>query len=138
MSFAKAKDLSKIDDSGDTCRNLVNLSLLNIANGLYDDAFNTFSEANRILKDNSLIVNNMAICLFYTGKLRESIKILESFIFKNPTKQVNEGILFNLCTLYELESSKAQQKKFNLLLWLNMHAGKTLSFKFELNKINFI
>ena len=98
--------------------------MLQIANGTYEDGYNTFVEANKLLQeDNSLIVNNMALCLFYTGKLRESIKILESFIFKNPTKQVNEALLFNLCTLYELESAKAQQKKLNLLLWLNMHVG---------------
>jgi tetratricopeptide (TPR) repeat protein len=96
---------------------------LNIANGAYEDGYSAFVEANKLLPDNSLILNNMALCLFYTGKLREAIKILETFIFKNPTKQLNEGLLFNLCTLYELESAKAQQKKFNILLWLNMYVG---------------
>ena len=94
-----------------------------IANGAYEEGYNACIEVNKILPDNSLAVNNMALCLFYTGKLREAIKILETFIFKNPTKEINEGLLFNLCTLYELESTKVQQKKLNILLWLNMHAG---------------
>jgi trafficking protein particle complex subunit 12 len=65
----------------------------------------------------------MALCLFYTGRLREAIKLLEDTIFNKKDRQLSHEIVFNLCTLYELESSKAQQKKFNLLLWLNMHIG---------------
>lgn len=65
----------------------------------------------------------MAFCLFYSGNLIEAIKLLESRIHLNPSKYLNESLLFNLCTLYELESSKAIQKKLNLLLWLNVYAG---------------
>ena len=65
----------------------------------------------------------MALCLFYTGKLREAIAILEDHIFKHSKDQLSDGLVFNLCTLYELESSRSQQKKFNLLLWINVHIG---------------
>lgn len=65
----------------------------------------------------------MAFCLFYSGKLIEAISLLESRIHSSPSKYLNESLLFNLCTLYELESSKALKKKLNLLLWLNVYAG---------------
>ena len=65
----------------------------------------------------------MAFCLFYSGHLRDAISLIEKHINTNPTKNLNETLVFNLCTLYELESSKAQQKKLTLLLWLNVYAG---------------
>lgn len=65
----------------------------------------------------------MAFCLFYSGNLKEAIAFIEKQIHSNPRKVLNESLLFNLCTLYELESSKAQQKKANLLLWLNVYTG---------------
>ena len=65
----------------------------------------------------------MAFCLFYSGNLKQAITLIENFIKNNPNNNVNESIIFNLCTLYELESAKAHQKKLNLLLWLNVYAG---------------
>ena len=65
----------------------------------------------------------MAFCLFYSGNLKEAIAFIEKQMHNNPRKTLNESLLFNLCTLYELESSKSQQKKANLLLWLNVYTG---------------
>lgn len=65
----------------------------------------------------------MAFCLFYSGNLKDGISLIEKHINLNPTKNLNESLLFNLCTLYELESSKAMHKKLNLLIWLNVYAG---------------
>ncbi len=65
----------------------------------------------------------MAFCLFYSGQLKEAISLIEKFVANNPNKNVNESLIFNLCTLYELESAKAHQKKLKLLLWLNIYAG---------------
>ena len=67
----------------------------------------------------------MAFCLFYSGNLSEAITLIESHINRNnrAKNMVNESIIFNLCTLYELESAKALNKKLNLLLALNVCAG---------------
>jgi hypothetical protein len=65
----------------------------------------------------------MAFCLFYGGSLKEAISLIETYINNNPSKNLNETLVFNLCTLYELESSKAHQKKLTLLLWLNVYVG---------------
>ena len=65
----------------------------------------------------------MAFCLFYSGNLKEAIALIEKFINLNINKHANESLIFNLCTLYELESAKAQQKKLNLLLFLNICVG---------------
>ncbi|CAF0826992.1 unnamed protein product [Brachionus calyciflorus] len=122
-SFIKAKTLSNSDLASHKCRNLLNLSILKIMNSQYKEAYEYLKEANELSPDNPTILNNMSFCLFYSGDLLEAIKLIESKIHSNPTKYLNESLLFNLCTLYELESSKALQKKLNLLLWLNIYAG---------------
>jgi trafficking protein particle complex subunit 12 len=65
----------------------------------------------------------MSLCLFYSGNLKESINQIEKHIYGNPKRNLNESVIFNLCTLYDLESSKTQKKKLSLLLWLNVYAG---------------
>lgn len=67
----------------------------------------------------------MAFCLFYSGNLNEAITLIESHINENNKAKnlINESLIFNLCTLYELESAKATNKKLNLLLALNINTG---------------
>lgn len=122
-SFVKAKNFSRDDSKEDKTRILINGSLIKIANSLYREAYELLLEASLLVPNNPTIINNMAFCLFYSGNLKDSIILIEKFIGNNPNKNVNESIVFNLCTLYELESAKAQQKKLKLLLWLNVYAG---------------
>lgn len=63
----------------------------------------------------------MAVCALYMGKLKEAIDTLETLVTTDPQKYLHEGLLFNLCTLYELESSHAMQKKQSLLSLVSQH-----------------
>jgi len=57
--------------------------------------------------DSSLTVeciNNLSLCLLYSGKMREAVREMESLIRKDPCEYLTEGMAFNLCTLYELGS----------------------------------
>lgn len=58
----------------------------------------------------------------YTGRLKDAIKQYEYAIELNPTEALNENLLLNLSTLYELESNDAKNKKLNLLR--KVHAYK--------------
>ena len=49
--------------------------------------------------------------------------MLERIIWKDPTTNLQEGLLFNLCTIYELESSYSLQKKQKLLELVSKHRG---------------
>ena len=57
------------------------------------------------------------------GKLKEALSLLEKLVHGNPTKYLDEGLLFNLCTLYELDSSRSTQKKQALLGMVNQLKG---------------
>ncbi|RXM31039.1 hypothetical protein EOD39_7324 [Acipenser ruthenus] len=59
--------------------------------------------------------NNAAVCLLYLGKLKDSLKQLEGLVQQDPKRYLHESVLFNLTTMYELESSRSMQKKQALL-----------------------
>lgn len=65
----------------------------------------------------------MAVSSVYVGRLRDALRGLENLVTTNPDLYLHEGILFNLCTLYELESSQAQAKKLKLLDLASKHKG---------------
>ena len=47
-------------------------------------------------------VNNCAICCMYTCELGRATTDLESFILEDPTLNMSDAVVFNLCTMYEL------------------------------------
>lgn len=57
----------------------------------------------------------MAVCHLYSGKMYEAIKLYEKAINLNPRKTINEALLLNCSTLYELESNESKKKKVDLL-----------------------
>lgn len=57
----------------------------------------------------------MAVCFLYTGKMHEAISLYEKAINLNPSKSINEALLLNCSTLYELESNESKKKKIDLL-----------------------
>ncbi|KAF2982160.1 hypothetical protein EK904_002583 [Melospiza melodia maxima] len=59
--------------------------------------------------------NNAAVCLLYLGKLKDSLRQLEGMVQQDPQHYLHESVLFNLTTMYELESSRSMQKKQALL-----------------------
>ena len=65
----------------------------------------------------------MAVCSLYLGRLKDALNTLESLVHKDPDNNLYEGVLFNLCTLYELESSRALHKKQAVLVSVSRHKG---------------
>lgn len=55
------------------------------------------------------------MCLLYLGKLKDSLQQLEAMVQQDPGQPLHESVLFNLTTMYELESSRSAQKKQSLL-----------------------
>eukprot|EP01117_Protostelium_nocturnum_P003622 TRINITY_DN1489_c0_g2_i1.p1 TRINITY_DN1489_c0_g2~~TRINITY_DN1489_c0_g2_i1.p1 ORF type:complete len:427 (-),score=187.89 TRINITY_DN1489_c0_g2_i1:419-1699(-) len=74
--------------------------------------------------------NNKAVCLLYTCNLSHAISSLEDFVFRDPENNLNESLVFNLCTLYDLKSENSLEKKKNILALVGKYASDDFDFSF--------
>ncbi|XP_033737718.1 trafficking protein particle complex subunit 12-like [Pecten maximus] len=121
--FKQAEVLTDITDKKQTCRTYLNKGLESMCTNSFSEAYQNFKTAVEHDPTNASAVNNMAVCSLYLGKLRDALKTLEVLVHEDPIRNLHEGILFNLCTLYELESSRALHKKQALLDLVSRYKG---------------
>ncbi|KAH8300420.1 hypothetical protein KR018_004566 [Drosophila ironensis] len=120
QKFAVSRRLREINSSPDL-RDLVDKGLIAVAKNDFPEAYAIFQKALHLDSGNTMILNNMGVCLLYAGKLKDAINLYERAINLNPQKSLNESLLVNLSTLYELESNNSKAKKFNLLRLINRY-----------------
>uniref|UniRef100_A0A4W5P4K0 Trafficking protein particle complex subunit 12 n=1 Tax=Hucho hucho TaxID=62062 RepID=A0A4W5P4K0_9TELE len=106
--------LEKGSGTTDTCV-LMNRAFIYLSQNNYSDAHSSFAEVLKIDPKNPVANNNAAVCLLYLGRLKESLRQLEGLVQQDPALYLHESVLFNLTTMYELESSRSTQKKQALL-----------------------
>ncbi|XP_072545233.1 trafficking protein particle complex subunit 12 [Salminus brasiliensis] len=94
---------------------LMNKAFVYLSQNNYAEAHTCFSSILKIDPKNPVANNNAAVCLLYLGRLKESLGQLESLVQQDPALYLHESVLFNLTTMYELESSRSTQKKQALL-----------------------
>ncbi|PPD97627.1 hypothetical protein GOBAR_DD05334 [Gossypium barbadense] len=63
-------------------------------------------------------VNNKALCLMYLRDLSDSIKVLENSLERVPTVALNETLVVNLCSMYELAYVNHSEIKRTLSNWI--------------------
>ena len=107
-------------------RELVDRGLMAVAQNAFQEALNCFQSASALDPSNVMLVNNIAVCLLYTGKLEAAVLLMESTMTRNPVKSLQEAVLLNLCTLYELHTTHSKQSKLHLLRQLNRYKGDAL------------
>ena len=66
----------------------------------------------RALPPSDLVTQNLAVCLFYTGRVDESVKLLEGLVDEGMSFH---ALLFNLATVYELRSERGRERKGELV-----------------------
>lgn len=82
--------------------------LLSMAEGRYADAVDEW----RALPGSDMVNQNLAVCLFYTGKVDETLELLDDLVSKG---RAFHALTFNLATVYELCSEKGREKKSDLV-----------------------
>lgn len=123
QSYFKLVESKATGDPKSLSSVVMNKGLMALSAGSFDEAHRHFIAATKLDPYNSVAVNNVAVCLLFLGKLKEALAMLEKIIWKDPTTNLQEGLLFNLCTIYELESSYSLQKKQKLLEMVAKHRG---------------
>ncbi|GFR21939.1 trafficking protein particle complex subunit 12 [Trichonephila clavata] len=125
--FTKAVALSKQFSQDFLAEENINKALMAIAHNNNEEAYKFYEKAFSICPNNAMLANNMAVCLLYMGRLKESLELLEKTIHNNPLSCLHDGLLFNICTLYELESSRCAQKKQAMLELVSKHVGDSFN-----------
>lgn len=91
------------------------------ARGKYNEAVIEYDEAGHLARRSDtgnltvVVANNAAICLMHVGRLAEAIDRLESVIRKGPKLALDEGLVFNLATLYDLAYPDSANEKKRVL-----------------------
>ncbi|XP_038057773.1 trafficking protein particle complex subunit 12-like [Patiria miniata] len=122
--YAKAEEsYNGAQDVTSQANILMNKAFMEMAQNQYPEARKSFDALLEIDPENFTAINNQSVCLLYMGKLKEALALLETLVHSDPTRYLDEGMLFNLCTLYELESSRSTHKKQTLLGLVGKHKG---------------
>uniref|UniRef100_A0A0D9VGY2 Uncharacterized protein n=1 Tax=Leersia perrieri TaxID=77586 RepID=A0A0D9VGY2_9ORYZ len=66
----------------------------------------------------AVAVNNKALCLMYSRDLGDAIKTLEAALESQPTAALNETVVVNLCSMYELAFVNHADVKRTLTDWI--------------------
>ncbi|XP_063542484.1 trafficking protein particle complex subunit 12 [Cydia strobilella] len=136
IHLQEARDLRQHLCPTPDVREYVDLGLLEVAQGRYKEAYENFIKANDQEPTNIMVANNLSVCLLYLGRLKEAISVLQGAINSAPERGLSEHLLLNLCTLYELESSKNMDKKLNLLRMLCKYKSDTIPNVMECLKLS--
>jgi tetratricopeptide (TPR) repeat protein len=121
--FKLAEEMGPSDDDAAQSEVFINRGLLALTLDAYEEAYKNFTAAKNLDPDNAITVNNAAVSLLFQGRLKEALELLEDVVFADPEKNLQHGILFNICTMYELETSRHVQKKQSLLELIAQHRG---------------
>jgi tetratricopeptide (TPR) repeat protein len=75
---------------------------------------------------NPIEINNQCVMLLYMSKMKESLDLYEKLI-RDKNENIHEAIIYNICTIYELESFRFTQKKHDLVDYISQYVGDGFS-----------
>ncbi|KAM7275534.1 hypothetical protein ACFE04_017400 [Oxalis oulophora] len=101
-------------------KNLVNRNkaLMYLVEKDYVSAVREYDECIERDYTDYIAINNKALCLMYLRDLSDSIKVLESALERVPTVALNETLVVNLCSMYELAYVNHSDIKRTLSNWI--------------------
>ncbi|KAG0565064.1 hypothetical protein KC19_8G160700 [Ceratodon purpureus] len=123
QTFSKVEALLT-DTTDEKLLNLTgrNRGLLHFAEKQYTKAFNEFTAVLSRSPHDMVSANNKALCLMYQRELLGATAVLEDSLQSSPRSTLNETMVLNLCSMYELASMNSVESKRTLSAWLLNHA----------------
>ncbi|XP_068637340.1 uncharacterized protein [Aristolochia californica] len=118
-TFARVESL--VNDSSEIkLRNLVNRNraLIYLVGKDYVSAVREYEECLQRDETDVVAVNNKGLCLMYLRDLSDAIKVMESSLERAPTVALNETMVVNLCSMYELAYVNHSDVKKTLSNWI--------------------
>ena len=91
---------------------------------IFDNEFST--DIIDISLKHSIEINNHCVTLLYMAKMKESLDLYEKSI-RNKHENIHEAIIYNMCTIYELESFRFGEKKHILVDYISQYIGDGFS-----------
>eukprot|EP00742_Colponemidia_sp_Colp-10_P008595 GILJ01009319.1.p1 GENE.GILJ01009319.1~~GILJ01009319.1.p1 ORF type:complete len:636 (+),score=98.59 GILJ01009319.1:30-1937(+) len=89
----------------------INRGLLHFALGQFREALEEFRTQVTVDATDLIAVNNFALASLYCKELQQAIEFLEQALRKDPVNHLNESLIFNLCTLYDLALQDSAERK---------------------------
>jgi len=94
---------------------MTNKALFNLACNNFKEALQIFESGLSLEPNNLILHNNTCISKLYSGNLSEAIKLLENTLQNDPKNNLEEVLVKNISTLYDLASENSQEKKKEIL-----------------------
>ena len=102
----------------------MNQAYLCIFDANYDSAIQFFRQVNTIKPANIVAANNLATCKIFLNKVGESIKTLEGLIKSDPENKLNEQVIQNIISMYEIWYAHNPKDKKQILNEFILKQGK--------------
>ncbi|CAL9010988.1 unnamed protein product [Prunus brigantina] len=108
------------DEASNEFKNIVsrNKALVYMVGKDYVSAVREYEECIEREHNDIVAINNKALCLMYLRDLSDSIKVLENALERVPTVALNETVVVNLCSMYELAYVNHSDIKRTLNSWI--------------------
>ncbi|XP_047317688.1 trafficking protein particle complex subunit 12-like [Impatiens glandulifera] len=122
-TFDRIEKMIVMDDGKEKTemKNLVsrNKALIYLVGKDYVSAVREYGECIERDGSDMVAINNKAICLMYLRELSGSIQVLEKALEIVPTVALNETVVVNLCSMYELAYVNHSDIKRTLSNWIS-------------------
>lgn len=92
--------------------------LLHFASDKFEEAIERFDFASKALPSCPVACTNLAVGHMYARNLHVSIKVLETRLAENHALTLEKPMVLNLCSMYELASTKCKESKQTLHTWI--------------------
>lgn len=97
------------------------------------ETFATLMSAKLVPSRAAIAANNVAVCCFYQGDVREAVALLEKGVDESPAAYAQESLVSTLVACYDIGYHDSLERKAQLFLQLAPHIAD--SFNLEVFKL---